>query len=248
MVKKFFEYASENDFTPIKSFYLKEELNPKIWNNFEINEEVRENLLKISKDYISHLDIGDVEIEDIIFTGSLANLNYSSYSDFDIHVIFDFSEINEDEDFVKKYMDASRWIWNDIHDILILGYEVELYSQNISEKHVASGQFSLLNNKWIKKPTKEDFEPDEELIKLKASDIMSKIDNMEDDFKNNYDYDILSEKIKKVWKKVKDNRQKGLDKEGEYSIENLVFKLMRRNGYIKKLIELRNKVYDKQFK
>ena len=45
------------------------------------------------------------------------------------------------------------------------------------------GQFSLLNNKWIKKPTKEDFTPDEELIKSKASDIMFKIDDMESDLK-----------------------------------------------------------------
>ena len=145
-------------------------------------------------------------------------------------------------------MDASRWIWNDQHDILISGYEVELYSQNTSEQHTSSGQFSLLNNKWIKKPTKEDFTPDEELIKSKASDIMFKIDDMESDLENDYNYEKLSEKVLKIWKKVKDNRQKGLDKEGEFSIENLVFKLLRRNGYIKKLLDLKSNVYDKQFK
>ena len=172
MIIKFLEFNQESEFKPIKSFYLKDELNPKIWKDFEIDDDIREDLLKIANDYIEHLDMEEIEIEDILFTGSLSNYNWSEYSDFDIHVIFDFSKINEDEELVKKYMDASRWIWNDLHDILISGYEVELYSQNTSEKHVASGQFSLLNNKWIKKPTKEDFVPDEELIKLKYQQVL----------------------------------------------------------------------------
>ena len=77
---------------------------------------------------------------------------------------------------------------------------------------------------------------------------MDRIDVLEADFKQNFNYEDLSEKVKKVWKKVKDNRQKGLDREGEFSIENLVFKLLRRNGYIGKLISLKSKIYDKQFK
>ena len=55
-------------------------------------------------------------------------------------------------------------------------------------------------------------------------------------------------KLKKVWKKIKDGRQAGLDREGEYSIENLVFKLLRRNGYIQRVMDVRRKAYDKQFK
>jgi hypothetical protein len=30
---------------PIKSFYIKDELNPKVWEGFDINENVREALL-----------------------------------------------------------------------------------------------------------------------------------------------------------------------------------------------------------
>lgn len=254
MISKFLEFKDESvqaqpeEFKPIKSFYLKDELNSKIWTDFEINDEVREKLSQIANDYIEHMDIGDIEIKDIILTGSLANYNWSEYSDFDLHVVFDFTQINEDVELVGKYLAAAGKLWNEEHDILILGYEVELYSQNTSESHISSGQFSILENKWIKKPTKENFEPDEDLIKKKAGMIMDRIDDLEIDYENHFSYNTLSEKIKKIWKKVKDNRQKGLDKEGEFSIENLVFKLMRRNGYIKKLIDLRNKVYDKQFK
>lgn len=205
-------------------------------------------MLKISNDYIEHLDIGDVDIEDIVLTGSLSNYNWSEYSDFDLHIIFDFSKINKDVELVKKYMGAAGKIWNEQHDILISGYEVEIYCQDSSEKHISSGQFSLLNNEWIKKPSKENFEPDEELIKQKASVIMDRIDDAEIDFNNHFSYKEISEKVNRILKKLKENRQKGLDKEGEYSTENLVFKLLRRNGYIKKIIDLKNKIYDKQFK
>lgn len=248
MIAKFLEYKSSGDFDAIKSFYLQDDLNPKFWKEFEINEDTREDLLQIANDFIEHLDLGDIEIEDIVLTGSLANYNWSEYSDFDLHVVFDFSQINEDEVLVKKYLDAAKSLWNEQHDLLLDGFEVELYSQNSSEKHIASGQFSLLNDKWIKKPSKENFEPDEELIKLKSETIIDKIDDIESDFKNGLEYDEISEKLNKVWKKIKDNRQKGLDKEGEYSTENLVFKLLRRNGYITKILDLKTKIYDKQFK
>lgn len=62
-------------------------------------------------------------------------------------------------------------------------------------------------------------------------------------------YDAFKSKIDKVWKKIKDFRQSGLESEsGEYSVGNLVFKLLRRNGYIGTIMELKRKIYDNQFK
>jgi hypothetical protein len=95
---------------------------------------------------------------------------------------------------------------------------------------------------------KEDFEPDEKLIKKKSKAIMDQIDEVEHDFEEQYSYQELADKCNRILKKVKDNRQRGLEKEGEFSIENLVFKLLRRNGYIGKLMDLKSKIYDKQFK
>ena len=43
-----------------------------------------------------------------------------------------------------------------------------------------------------------------------------------------------------MWDKIKNYRKSGLESEGgEFSIGNLVFKLLRRNGYIEKMIELK---------
>ncbi len=91
MIKKFLEYFVQAQFEPIKSFHLKDELNPKIWNDFVIDESVSEDLLKIANDYFESLELVNVELSDIMLTGSLANYNWSKYSDFDLHLIFDFS-------------------------------------------------------------------------------------------------------------------------------------------------------------
>jgi hypothetical protein len=242
-----FKQAQPEEFKPIKSFYLKDSLNEKIWDGEDMDQGIRSDLISIAEDYLEYLEV-DVKVKDIVLMGSLANYNWSSYSDFDVHIIFDFSEVNEDEEFVAKYLDAKEKIWKFRHELMVAGYEVELYAQDTSDKGVSSGQFSLLRNEWIRKPSKEDFEPDEELIKRKSKVIMEQIDEVEHDFEKNYSYQELADKANRIMKKLKENRQKGLDKEGEFSTENLVFKLLRRNGYIGRLLDLKSKIYDKQFK
>jgi hypothetical protein len=64
----------------------------------------------------------------------------------------------------------------------------------------------------------------------------------------NIDSEVILTKLKKLWKKIKDSRQAGLQKDGEYSVENLVFKLLRRNGYVERLLDVKKKAYDKQYK
>lgn len=247
MIYKFFEY-NVGKFEPIKSFYLKDNLNPKVWLDDEtVNPEIREDLLTIANDYFESLEV-KATLKDVILTGSLANFNWSEYSDYDLHLVFDFSEINDDTELVKKFLDAAGKIWNTQHDITIEGYEVEIYSQDVNEPHMSSGQYSLINDKWKVKPSRENFTPDEDLIKQKAEGLISDIDDLESDLEEDTNYDLLMAKLKRVWKKIKDGRKAGLDREGEYSVENLVFKLLRRNGYIEKVIDVRRKVYDKQFK
>lgn len=251
MIQRFFEYLEQKDgkFEPIKSFYLKDELNPKIWpdGDEKVNREVREKLLEIANDYFDNLEI-DAKLQDIVLTGSLANFNWSEYSDFDLHLIFNFGEVNKDEELVRKFLDAVEKVWKLQHDITIEGYEVEVYCQDSKQEHYSTGQYSLVEDKWLVKPTKENFVPDEELIKRKAEQIISSIEDLESDLEEGEEYELINAKLKKVWKKIKDSRKAGLEREGEYSVENLVFKLLRRNGYIGKILDVKRKAYDKQFK
>ena len=248
MIKKFFEYLVQADFEPIQSFYLQDELNPKVWTDYTIDEDIRKELAKIAEDYFESIELGEVKLKDIMLTGSNCNFNWSKYSDFDLHLVMDFSEINDDVELVKKYLDAAGKVWNSQHDITIKGYDVEIYSQDISEEHTSSGEYSLMNDEWIKKPSKQDFTPDEDLIRKKSKLLMEAIDEMEEDLEKGIEYEELMTKLKKIWKKIKEGRKAGLEKEGEFSIENLVFKLLRRNDYITKLLSIKKIAYDTQFK
>jgi len=244
---KYFEF-NQQDLEAVKSFRVKDELNPKIWDDFKIDDEVREDLLKIAEDFYASTDL-ESDVEDIVLTGSLANYNWSEkYSDYDLHILIDFTKVNDAIDLVKKYVDGAKSIWNKEHDIKVKGYEVEVYIQDISEPHKSTGVFSLLNNKWNVKPEEFDFEPDEDMIAEKGKSVMMMVDELEEQVDEDK-YDAFIEKVQKVWEKVKNYRKSGLESEGgELSMGNLVFKFLRRNGYIGKIIELKRKSYDNQFK
>jgi len=251
-IRKYFEFV-KSDFDAIKSFYIKDELSQKVWDDFKLKDEIKEQLITIGQDFFEKIEI-EVDVKDIVFCGSLCNYNWSEkYSDFDLHIIIDFNDVNEDYELVEKLCDYAKKMWNSQHDIKIKGYDVEIAIQDendLSETLKTTrmgGVYSLLNNKWIKKPTKVEFEPDENLIKEKSKTLMMKIDDIEES--DNIDYDDLKEKTESVWKKIKDFRKSGLESEsGEFSIGNLVFKLIRRNGYISKIMEIKKDSYDKQFK
>ena len=55
---------------------INETLNPKIWDEWEMYDNVRQSLLKIAKQFYTDSNI-DVELKDIILIGSLANYKIS---------------------------------------------------------------------------------------------------------------------------------------------------------------------------
>jgi hypothetical protein len=77
MIFKHFEDFTQAQFEPLKSFRLQDELNPKVWDKDELDPKIKEELLKLADDYFNNLELGNLELEDVIFTGSLANFNWS---------------------------------------------------------------------------------------------------------------------------------------------------------------------------
>ena len=119
----------------LDSFKLKDTLNPEIWTDFELNPKVRKKLLKIAHDFIKNLDLPKpIVIKDIIFTGSLANYNWSKFSDIDLHIITDFKQLESEPTLTKEYFNAKKNQWNQEHDITIFDYPIELYVQDVAEK------------------------------------------------------------------------------------------------------------------
>jgi hypothetical protein len=233
----------------VKSFKTKDTLCSLIFNkpSFKMKEEVRKGLLEISDDFIDSLGV-QFFIHDIVLTGSLANFNWSEYSDVDLHIIIDYDDIKGNDGsnsfmtIIKEFFDAKKNVWNEKHDIKIKGFDVELYVQDIKEPHISSGVYSVLNDEWLITPQKETPNIDDRKILEKGEEFAEKID----DLVNLGKKENVLPKIENLRKRLKKFRQTGLESGGEYSYENLTFKLLRRNGYIKKLLDLKNNITDKK--
>jgi len=230
----------------IQSFFSKDKLNPKIWDeNQQLRSEVREKLLQTANEFVDFIGV-PLLIEDVIFTGSLANYNWSEYSDIDLHVVCDFIQFSDTElPLYEELFKVKKTIFNTNHDIKIFGYEVELYVQNADEVHFSSGVYSVLYDKWDVKPEKEDAKIDTKILKSKINHWKSQIDTVVENA-SAQDIDEARDYIKKFKEKLKKYRSSGLKKDGEYSYENLVFKYLRRSDYLDKLFNLENKLLDKE--
>ena len=211
-------------------------LNPNVWDGLKLKPEIKEKLLQIGKDFYTDTET-DAPLKDILFVGSLANFNWSDTSDFDVHIVIDFKDVDENVELVEKLVNALKSKWNDEHDIHLKGHNVEVYIQDITKENRSSGVYSLIQDKWLTEPQKENVLIDKEKIQQKYNDYVRKINS------SIKAQDI--EKLKTIVKDVYDMRQSGLDKSGELSTENLVFKILRSRNYIEKLKTEINKLYDK---
>jgi len=244
------EFIEDTRDIDISSFIPKRSLAAPLWEyNERMNDEVRERLLKIANKFFEDLELNkklgyEVEIADIILTGSVASYNWSQYSDVDLHILIDFKDVDSKFDFVSDYFRAKISNWNKIHEIYINSFEVEIYVQDKNEPHVSNGIYSVLKDLWLQKPTRQRENIDFDDVRKKSTKIMNIVDSIEQlyveqKYEEAHDFSgRLKEKIRKF-------RKCGLEKGGIYSPENLSFKVLRRNGYLNKLSGLSTNSYDK---
>lgn len=219
-------------------------LNSDIWLGDKIRPIIKTKLLELANQFYEGLELVKKALVDVTFTGSLANFNYTSASDVDLHLIVDFEKIDNNKFLVGEYFKAMTRDWNRVHTIKIKGYEVEIYVQDKDEPHYSTGVYSLLSDSWLNKPKQKNIDPDVELINKKIEYYADMVDEAED-LHDEKDYESANKLARKIMKKIKKFRQAGLEEEGEYSNENLVFKYLRNNKVIKSLIDIRNHSYDK---
>ncbi len=226
------------------SLTLHDDLDRNVWDEDDrIKPEITERLLKIANDFIKELGLDKFIIQDIVLTGSLANYNWSKYSDYDLHIILDFSQVDENVDLVRDFLNAKKSVWNRTHQIYLGDYEVELYFENRGDPHESPGIYSLKYDRWIKKPDRGDERMDKENAVKKAEDLVRQVDDAERLMKKEK-FDDAIKAARKIKDKIKRMRKAGLEEKGVYSTENLAFKLLRRAGDIERLINIINDSYD----
>jgi hypothetical protein len=212
-------------------------LDPKLWNNkMELNKDVYDSLLKIALDFYKSTNLKG-SIQDIYILGSEVNYSYTPFSDIDVHIIIDISLEKINPEYVRKFTDTLSAKWNNEHNIFIKGHKVEVYLQDIAEKNKSIGVYSLLHNEWVRKPVKEKVVLDKKKIIRKYNIIRDKIESVIEN------KDV--EKMKGLLKSIKNYRDAGLDKNGEYGNENITFKLLRHTGLLRKLKTSIPQIYDK---
>jgi hypothetical protein len=202
-----------------------DKLSPKAWDDDQLRLEVRYKLLETAKFFVDYLEIPNFRVLDVVLTGSMANYNYTEYSDFDVHVVTRYSDLQCD-DIAEAFYKARKEIWNSNHDIVIHGHDVELYVEDIDKPPVSGGVYSLLDDKWLKQPSYDPPDVNDMAVNLKVSDLIKQ--------------------IHRILKKIVQMRRSGLDDEGEFGVENLAFKILRNQGYIKKLVDAFRDQQDKE--
>lgn len=220
-------------------------LCPDVWyGDHTIHPEVREALLKIANQFMQGLEIHAIAPEDIIFTGSLANYNYTTESDMDLHILMDFKKMHQHHDLVHEYFHDVVAAWNEHHKITIHKHPVEIYIQDISEPHVSTGVFSLRTQKWIRIPTRHFPHVDVQYVAFKLQELQERIHRLLA-MVDQGQYKRALPLIKRMRDRIREMRRVGLLRGGEFSTENLVFKAMRKDGTLDKLLQAERTAFDK---
>lgn len=199
-------------------------LNAKLWQDQRLRPEVQKALLKIADSFRDYVDLEPADIVDITVTGSNAAYTYTDHSDLDLHLIV--ASVTEDQ---RELYDAKKALWNSEHDIKIRGLPVELYVQGEKDTHHSQGVYSVKRDQWIIEPRK---------IKPKIDDIsvQSKVRfNVQAAKKALGSQDL--DQAEKVKQQIRDMRRAGLDRAGEWSVENIAFKTLRNMGVIDRLTD-----------
>lgn len=208
-----------------------DELNPKLWTNGRLDPMVRYKLLMIAQNFANFISIPKLNLKDITISGSNAAYTYTENSDIDLHLIVDIPKAAEFH--LRPLFDAKKNQYNFTHDIKIHGIDVELYVQPSTDTHHSLGIYSIMDDRWLSKPVAKEVKINDDDVKIKVNSYKAKIKQ------------ALRSKDLKVANRVKDElnklRKSGLEREGEFSVENLAFKVLRVKGYIN---QLRQHIYN----
>ena len=217
------------------------ELNPKLWNNWQLKPEVRDKLIEFAKNWGEFAKLPMDIVQDIIMIGGNCNFNYTPNSDIDVHLVLDRNKINPDRALVDEYLQSKKTLWTLTHKVSIYGYALEPYAQGTDQPYQqGQGVYSLKRDSWIQRPEHGgyDFTND---INLKRKVLFYK-KMIDDIIKNKMD----EKTVKDLKRKMSDMRAGAIARGGEFSFENLIFKELRNRGYLDKLNKYEKGLKDQQ--
>ena len=208
-------------------------LNPKLWENNLLKLEVKSKLIEIARAFEEFVGV-ELDVIDYTITGSNANFTWTEYSDLDLHLIIPGTPTDDQ----RELFNAKKALWSEQHDITIKGLPVECYVQGADEPHHSTGVYSLTKSSWLVKPKKVKPKLDDSAIEAKKDAVLAQIEQA-----------LLSkdlERLRTVKDKITQMRKAGLSRAGEWSVENLVFKILRNLGLIDQITDKIRELEDQE--
>lgn len=214
-----------------------DELNSLLFIDYRMNPEVRNYLLDSALRLVNCFTEYHLDIHDVILRGSNAGFYYNSESDVDVHIVGNYSKLTAD--IVNQHLA----IFHDRYGPFKLTLNnVDFYMEHVSAKYpmflpnsmATDGVYSILYQTWLKFPHKS-------CVNINPDKLESKFNTMIEIV----DWAMMAHDLKTVKHditKFKNHRRQGLHDVGELSVENLIFKVLRKRGVIARLYEHHDKL------
>lgn len=201
-------------------------LNPVLWTKGRLNPEIKPQLLKIAQDFQRYCEV-DFTVYDVQITGGQVSYWWTQWSDLDLHLVVDYRGIDCDRE-LEELFDTKRHLYNRKYDIAVFDIPVELYVEDL-QSPAQGAAYSLVQDRWIRQPQEPRGQVDIErvygLSKSWAKTVRGVLLQK--------DLDLA----KKTQEKLRQIRQNGLKRGGEFDEANLAYKALRNTGLLRSLAE-----------
>lgn len=201
----------------LKSVRPKSGLSPIVWDGDKLRPEIARALAKIAKRFLTELEL-ELDVDDIVLTGSYAGQTWGPGSDLDLHIIADLSD-----EATQRATKLAKFKWEEEHDITVHGIPVEVYVEDLDENPPeVTGRWSILSKRWILEPPEGSASFDESKVVKKVMDFREVIRRAHE---KRTEGSLMS-----AMKRISKLRKAGLEHGGELSSENLAYRVLRRTG------------------